>query len=140
MESEPPTDSVLDGSSDVPLFRFGKKRKAYRQRPSEEAENATRHIAEPILSTKDTDLGSATPNETGPDASRDSLDVLRLRKLRKHRHSGVAFGNGPYSTRPADAASENQSGHSMTSEGADTSIGRFARPMGTMAVDVDKHM
>jgi hypothetical protein len=132
------------------MFRPGKKRKIYRQRPEEEEDATTK-------STTDDFTAPATASDapTAGDAAEDSGDgrsvaeVLRLRNLRKQRHGGVAFRAGPYGYGDDSSATAENSEQSMVlhdSADADDSgiLGgitqRFAPQTGLVGELVNKHM
>lgn len=137
------------------LFRPGKKKKAYRQRPEEpESTTATSNgetatEAAPVASNGAPD---AQPQEDESEEGLSVAEVLRRRNLRKQRHGGVGFRAGPSSLGDEQAASEANTEQGMVLHGdADAQPGtesaivggitkRFAPQTGLVGDLVNKHM
>ena len=129
------------------VFRPGKKRKAYRQRP-EESESTIRNgeiatEAGPVASSNAHD----TPTELDENEEGFSVaEVLRLRSSRKHKHGGVGFRAG------GGAASDENTeqglvlyGNADAQAGAESAIiggisKRFAPQTGMAGELVNRHM
>jgi hypothetical protein len=137
------------------LFRPSKKRKIYRQRPQDDDADSTAQatstaiISPPAAQGHASELPSPDDSGTGDvEGMRVSMaEILRLRKLRKHRVGGVEFrvaspaGNGSSISQelvPADSARDEPEAEGKE-EGGFGVVSRFAKQTG-MVGDVDKHM
>lgn len=147
-------ETVTSPSEDAEtvLFRPAKKRKIYRQRALDDVPSPT---SSPPGATESLDAivapvsaENASPVDEELESTRISMsEILRLRKLRKHRVGGVEFRastlNGRYDDGQGGALVLHES--SRTDEegvGAPQEVGvvrRFAKQTG-MVGDVDKHM
>lgn len=138
---------------DVPqvVFRPGKKRKIYRQRPTEldSAISNDEITNEPGLASSSRPTAAVEQDED--DQNLSVADVIRLRNSRKHRHGGVGFSTGP-SGLGDDRATREDSERSLVLHGsADAQQGaeaaviggiskRFAPQTGMVGELVNKHM
>jgi hypothetical protein len=142
METEP---TLPDGAETI-LFRPSKKRKVYRQRAVEDDD-----VEKPLEAAR-TDVPSSVPRtqdrgsspEEDLEGTRVSVtEILRLRKLRKHRVGGVEFRAVPPASRTEDPDAGALVLHEETQapEGLSTTsaIKRFAPQTGVTG-SVDKHM
>ncbi|KAK4158179.1 hepatocellular carcinoma-associated antigen 59-domain-containing protein [Chaetomidium leptoderma] len=140
-------DAETDAAPQV-VFRPGKKRKVYRQRP-EEPESATSNSETP------TAAGPAAPTER--DEVEEALsvaEVLRLRNARKHKLGGVGFRTGRSGLRGDDRATSEENteqglvlhgGSADLQQGAEAVViggisKRFAPQTGMVGELVNKHM
>lgn len=137
---------------DTVLFRPAKKRKIYRHRALEDVANPTSlqpdstQNPDPILAPAITDDASPTDEEL--EGTRVSMsEILRLRKLRKHRAGGVEFRASTVNGRGddgQDGALEPHESSKADEVGVESPQGvgvvrRFAKQTGILG-DVDKHM
>lgn len=133
------------------LFRPAKKRKIYRQRALDDVPNLTSpppgpsQAPEPVLAPVSMDDAPST-NEELEGARISMSEILRLRKLRKHRVGGVEFRASTVNGRDGgqDGALVLQESSRADEEGVEAPQGvavarRFAKQTG-MVGDVDKHM
>jgi hypothetical protein len=134
------------------LFRPTKKRKIYRQRAQDDAPNPTspqpdqKEISAPTPRAAVTDYGS--PSDEELEGTKVSMsEILRLRKLRKHRVGGVEFrastangrgDEGQEGTIVLHESSRADHEKEIVSHGGGVTR-RFAKQTG-MVGDVDKHM
>jgi hypothetical protein len=143
--------SPLEAAETV-LFRPAKKRKIYRQRALDNVPNPTSpppdstQSPDPILAPAITDHVSPTDEEL-EDTRVSMSEILRLRKLRKHRVGGVEFRASTVNGRGdvgQDGALVLHESSRANEEGFEVPQGvgvarRFAKQTG-MVGDVDKHM
>jgi hypothetical protein len=133
------------------LFRPAKKRKIYRQRALDDVPNPTSpppgpsQAPDPVLSPVSMDDAPSTNEEL--EGTRVSMsEILRLRKVRKHRVGGVEFRASTVNVRDdgQDGALVLHESSRADEEGFEAPQGvgvarRFAKQTG-MVGDVDKHM
>ena len=139
---------VSDAAVPMVLFK-SKKRKHYRQRaasPEDEAARSETPIFEapPLSPTSLRSTPSLAQDERANAFEEDGLnlqEILRMRKLRKHRVGGVEFGATPPPQNnisqelvPVSAAVQEQE------EGGLNVVKRFVSRAGTSVEGVDKHM
>jgi len=138
---------------DVPqvVFRPGKKRKIYRQRPAELDGATSNHDT-----TNEASLAAASRPTTSVEHDEDDQnlsvsDVVRLRNSRKHKHGGVGFSTGPSGLGDNGMARENTErsvvlhGNTDAQQGAEAAViggisKRFAPQTGMVGELVNKHI
>lgn len=160
-----PIDAEPDPAPQI-LFRPGKKRKNYRQRATEDPDNAidsnntgeaetaqTRLSADPPPSGNDGPIktvgrGDSSEREEGLSVS----EIRRLRNARKHRQGGVGFRASPSGLAGDGATNEENSergvvlhGSADAQQGAEAAViggisSRFAPQTGLVGELVNRHM
>lgn len=137
---------MSDAAAPLPLFR-SKKRKLYRQRASPDDLSAGTPILEAPLSP--TSLRSTTLSPTleekvsTEDNERPNMaEILRLRKLRKHRVGGVEFrvASPAHSITSQELVPEIVPAQEQEELGGLDVTKRFVSQTGTSVESVDKHM
>ena len=139
---------MLDAAAPMALFK-SKKRKLYRQRAASPEDGAARSgtpilEAPPLSPTSLRSTPSLAQDERANSYEEDGpnmQDILRMRKLRKHRVGGVEFRATPPAQNsasqelvPVNAAVQEQE------EGGRNVVKRFVSQTGTSVEGVDKHM
>ncbi|KAK4131927.1 hypothetical protein BT67DRAFT_139154 [Trichocladium antarcticum] len=134
------------------VFRPGKKRKAYRQRPGQsETTISNSEIASGAAPSRPHDAPAAPAAQDQNEEGLSVAEVLRLRNARKPRHGGVGFRAGRAADESAAAPSENPEqglvlhGNADARTGAESAmIGgiskRFAPQTGMAGELVNRHM
>lgn len=147
--------SVADAASEpeAPIFRPSKKRKIYRKRAIDDdtasaENNSTTSAPAPSASPSRRDSPGGA-DETGSDEAEGArvsmAEILRLRKLRKHRVGGVEFHiESPTTLTSAESTAltvpVDSELHPAEAAGVQAAAARrFAKQTG-MISDVDKHM
>ncbi len=152
------SDGAMDPTTIPPetaetvLFRPAKKRKIYRQRVPHDVPSPIPPQLDParspgpVLPATNSDNVSATDEEL--EGTRVSMsEILRLRKLRKHRVGGVEFRASITNGRGDDGQEGAMVLHENSREGHEKDevqqggrvVRRFAKQTGLVG-DVDKHM
>lgn len=138
---------MADAAASLPLFR-PKKRKLYRQRATSphDLNSGTPTIEAPLSPTS---LRSNTlspgfdgkPNTNGEDGV-NVAEILRRRKLRKHRVGGVEFRvASPANSTASQELVPSNTKQDETEEQGGLNVGkRFVSQTGTLVEGVDKHM
>lgn len=156
--SPPPIVSTMESAASPPeiteavLFRPAKKRKIYRQRAFDDGPHSTSPPLGPIETIDPIPgpvmLQNASPADGELESTHNSMsEILRLRKLRKHRVNGVEFRDCIMKAREEDGQDGTlvlQESSKIAERGSELPQGvgvarRFARQTG-MVGDVDKHM
>ncbi len=138
---------VADARKQMPLFR-SKKRKLYRQRQMSPvgsimsgpgtAESPT-SPASPLRALRQTTSPGLNEGESDDSNGTSVAEILRLRKLRKHRVGGIEF-------RVASPAHNSTSQELLPTQNEPEEQGgldignKFVSQTGTTATGVDKHM
>jgi hypothetical protein len=138
---------------DVPqvVFRPGKKRKIYRQRPTELDSATSNHETTNEAGSAEPSRPTATDEHDEDDQNLSVAEVLRLRNARKHKHGGVGFSTGQSGLGDDGTARENAErsvvlhGNADTQQGAEAAViggisKRFAPQTGMVGELVNKHM
>jgi hypothetical protein len=138
------------GEEQTLLFRASKKRKIYRQRPLDSdlpnASTADSATAVPQLSGSSHESDGEAQTQDVEGTAVPVAEILRLRKLRKHRIGGVEFRAAPAATggNPDDIAliakaNAEEGKHEEEEVLTGGIVRRFIGQTGKVG-DVDKHM
>ena len=136
-----------DAAAPLPLFR-SKKRKLYRQRAAspDDLGSGTPILEAPLSPTS---LRSTTKSPVSRDKENleengapNMAEILRMRKLRKHRVGGVEFrvASPALSTTSQELVLVNAKSEELEEQGGLNVGKRFVSQTGTLAEGVDKHM
>ncbi|KAI9756381.1 MAG: hypothetical protein M4579_003885 [Chaenotheca gracillima] len=161
MEVEPQEQAATE-----PLFRPTKRRKFYRQRPGEPSEEEDRVATQSQRATathaprnvggSSFETSEAADHDDEGDARGAGLsmaDILRFRKMARHRNSGIEFTNSS-APKGRSGAAYNRAmiPSSSTGDGVEGGeneeipealsavVNRFAPQTGQVSTDVNKHM